>query len=51
MRVRSNDIRRSKADKNKNNISKIYVHLAVVARVDLWDASYSIPEGARARSG
>lgn len=35
MRVRSNDIRRSKADKNKNNISKIYVHLAVVARVDL----------------
>lgn len=34
-------------DENKNSINKIYARLAVVARVDLWDASYSSRDGAR----
>lgn len=44
--VGSNDFTSSKEDKNKININEIYVRLDLVARVDLWAASYSIHEGA-----
>lgn len=44
--VRSNDFTRSREDENKNSINKIYARLAVVARVDLRDASYSARSGA-----
>lgn len=42
----SNYFTRSSEDENKNTINKIYARLAVVARVDLWDASYSFRDGA-----
>lgn len=44
--IPTNDFTRSSEDENKNTINKIYARLAVVARVDLWDASYSFRDGA-----